>query len=91
MRSKGGKPLLVLEPTMMFHDPCIHLGMRAAMTVEDDSGQTVTVWSDERELASFTGGARFKLVVGHARRQIGRLFDDFRDKYETAIAAPQFP
>jgi serine/threonine protein kinase/cytoskeletal protein RodZ len=85
------KPLLTLEPTMMVQASNIHLGMKAEMTVEDDSGQTVTIWSSEKELVSFMPTASPTIVKENARKEIGRLFSDFRDKYEAAVAAHRAP
>jgi serine/threonine-protein kinase len=85
------KPLLTLEPTMMVQGSNIHLGMKAEMTVEDNSGQIVTLWSSVKELASFMPTASPIIVKENARREIGRLFDDLRDKYEAAVAAHRDP
>jgi hypothetical protein len=85
------KPLLTLEPVMMVQASGLHLKMKAEMTVEDDSGQPVNIWSSETELASFLPTANQSIVLKDARREIGRLFSDFRDKYEAAVAAHGAP
>ena len=85
------EPLLTLEPTMTVQPSGLHLAMKAEMTVEDDSGQPVTIWSNEKELVSFLPTANQSIVLKDARREIGRLFSDFRDKYEAAVAAHRAP
>jgi hypothetical protein len=87
------KPLLSLEPTMTMMPPPsgIQLGMKAEMTVEDDSGQPVIIWSSEKELASFSHQANQSIVLSNARKEISRLFGDFREKYEAAVAAHGSP
>jgi serine/threonine protein kinase len=79
-------PLLTIEPLMMVQAPNILLGMRAHLTVEDESGQEITLWSKEQELASFTPAAGSTVVMGYVRKGLGHLFGDFRDKYEAAVA-----
>ncbi len=79
-------PLLTIEPLIMLQAPNILLGMRATMTLEDESGQEVTLWLREQELASFMPTANQTIVMGHVRKGLGQLFRDFGEKYESAVA-----
>lgn len=79
-------PLLTIEPLMMVQAPNILLGMRTHLTVEDESGQEITLWSKEQELATFMPTASPTVVMGHVRKGLGQLFGDFRDHYEAAVA-----
>lgn len=79
-------PLLTIEPLMMVQPPNVLLGMRGTLTLEDESGQEVTLWSKEQELASFMPTANQTIVLGHVRKGIGQLFSDFREKHEAAVA-----
>jgi len=87
----GQKPVLILQPDMQAAAPNIVLTLRAVLTVEDESGQTVTLWQNEGELASFLPTANSTVVLGNARTSIGRFFRDFRDKYDEAVAAHSAP
>jgi hypothetical protein len=83
------KPVLILQPDMQAVAPNIVLTLRAELTVEDESGQTIKLWENEAELASFLPSANPTVVLGNARTTIGRFFRDFREKYDAAVANTQ--
>jgi hypothetical protein len=85
------KPVLILQPDMQAAAPNLVLTLRAVLTVEDESGQTVTLWQNEGELASFLPSANPTIVLGNARTSIGKFFRDFRDKHDEAVAAHAAP
>ena len=85
------KPLLILQPDMQAVAPNFVLTLRAELTVEDESGQTVLLWENEAELASFLPNANSRIVQENARSAIGRFFRDFREKYDAAVAAHSAP
>jgi hypothetical protein len=85
------KPLLILQPDMQAVAPNFVLTLRAELTVEDESGQTIKLWENEAELASFLPSANPTIVAGNARTAIGKFFRDFREKYDAAVAAHPAP
>jgi serine/threonine protein kinase len=85
------KPLLILQPNMQAVAPNIVLTLRAELTVEDESGQTVSLWENEAELASFLPSANPTIVLGNARSTIVKFFRDFREKYDAAVASHPAP
>jgi hypothetical protein len=85
------KPVLILQPDMLAVAPNLVLTLRAELTVEDESGQTVVLWQNEGELVSFLPSANPTVVLGNARSTIVRFFRDFREKYDAAVAAHSAP
>jgi serine/threonine protein kinase len=85
------EPVLTVEPVFMIQAPNIHLGMKAVMTVEDSSGEPLVLWENQRELMTFMPSANPSIVLKNIRPELSRLFNDFRLKYDAAVAAQQAP
>jgi len=58
------------------------LTLQGKMSITDEAGETVEVWSHDEELTKFTAQANQSTVYNFAREGIGRFFTTFRDDYQ---------